>query len=195
MNDPLFSNKLAFSVLAALLLFFGLPHIAGALMGGGHHGGEFHLAYPIEFETTAGAGEADAGPQMGLGDMMAEATMAGGERRIALCKSCHTFEKGGADGTGPHLWGVVGRDVASVAGFNYSNALKEFGGEWTYERLDGYLKNSQEYVPGTTMAQRVSKAEQRAEILVYLASMSDNPMPFPAPTAVEAPSAEAEAGE
>ena len=188
MQDPLFGNKLAAAILIALLLFFGLPQLANALFGGGHHGGghgdELHLAYPIDFQVEgAGAQEAEKGPS--FAELMAAATPAGGARRAALCKSCHTFDKGGAQGTGPNLWDVVGRGVASVDGFRYSSALTGAGGDWTYERLDAYLQNSQAYVPGTAMVQRVGKAEHRADIIAYLRSLSDAPPPLPAVAAGE----------
>jgi len=67
---------------------------------------------------------------------------------------------------------------------------KAAGGAWTYDRLDQYLKNSQDYIPGTSMVQRFAKPEQRADILAYLGSLSANPVAFPAPAAVDAPAAE-----
>lgn len=190
MQDPLFGNKLAAAILTALLLIFGLPQLTKALTGGGHHGGhegELHLAYggELELETGGGHGGEEA-PKADLGTLLANASATGGERRAALCKSCHTFDKGGANGTGPNLWGVVGNQVASHAGFNYTNALKEAGGVWSYDRLDAYLKNSQEYVPGTAMVQRFAKDEQRADLLAFLQTLSDNPVPFPAPAAAPA---------
>ncbi len=185
MNDPLFGNKLAAALLVALLLFFGLPQLASSLVGGGAHhgghGGELHLAYPIEFET-GGPGGDEPVAVVDLGSLLANASASSGERKGALCKSCHSFEKGGANGTGPNLWDIVGRQVASVDGFNYSTALEDFGGEWTYERLDEYLKNSQGYIPGTAMVQRIGKDDQRADILAYLGSLSDSPVAFPEPT-------------
>ncbi|MEQ8177688.1 MAG: c-type cytochrome [Amphiplicatus sp.] len=183
MNDPLFGNKVASAILVALLLIFGLPQIADALFGGhgGGHG-ELHLAYPIEFETGAAPAEA-AAPEADLGTLLANASPEAGERRAGICKSCHTFNEGGANGTGPNLWNVVGRPVASHEGFNYTNALKSFGGEWTYEHLDHYIENSQGYVPGTAMVQRFPKAEQRADILAYLHTLSSSPVPFPEPVA------------
>ena len=189
MQDPLFGNKVAAAVLTALLIFFGLPQLATALLGGGHHGGghgeELHLAYPIDYQIAASSG-GEKEEKKSLAEMMASATAAVGERRFALCKSCHSFEKGGANGTGPNLWNIVGREVASVPGFAYTSALKEIGGVWTYERLDEYLKNSQGYVPGTAMVQRFPKDDQRADILLYLGALSDNPVPIPQPEPVEA---------
>jgi len=193
MNDPLFVNKLAGALLTALLLFFGLPQLAGALTGGhggGHHGA-LKLAYPIDFAVKGGSA-AETAP-VDLGALLASASAEAGERRAAICKSCHTFEKGGAASAGPNLWDIIERPVASVSGFNYSSALKEFGGAWSYDRLDQYLKNSQGYVPGTAMVQRVPKDGQRADLLAYLASLADNRVAFPPPApAIEVP-AETEA--
>jgi len=189
MNDPLFGNKLAAAILTALLLFFGLPQLADRLVGGGAHhakaGEELHLAYPIDYEVST---DGEEKPKVSIWALAQEATPAMGERRGLICKSCHTFEEGGAQGTGPNLWNIVNRPVATVSGFNYSSALKEFGGDWTYERLDENLKNSQAYVPGTAMVQRFPKDEQRAQLLVYLGSLSSDPAPLPEPpAAVEAP--------
>ena len=187
-KDPLFSNKIAAAVLAALLLVFGLPQLTAAVFGGGHHGGEgeeLHLAYCcVELEGGDASAEAEAEAPPDLGTLLASASATGGERRAALCKSCHTFEQGGANGAGPNLWNVVGRDVASVSGFSYTSALQGFGGAWTYERLDEYLRNSQEYVPGTSMVQRFARDDQRADILAYLQTLSANPVSFPEPAPV-----------
>lgn len=196
MKDPLFSNKVAAAVLTALLLIFGLPQLTAAIFGGGHHGGdhgELHLAYggDIQLET---AGPVEEEPEVDLGTLLANASAAAGERRAAICKSCHTFEQGGAHTTGPNLWNVVGRQVASASGFNYTGALQDFGGTWTYERLDGYLKNSQEYVPGTAMVQRFPRDDQRADLLAYLSTLtSGEPVPFPEPA--PAPEETADAGD
>ncbi|NNL90475.1 MAG: c-type cytochrome [Marinicaulis sp.] len=185
-KDPLLSNKIAAAALTVLLLIFGLPHIAGAILGGGHHGGEgdeLHLAYCcVDLETTATGGD-NGEKAFDLGTALANANVAGGERRAAICKSCHTFEEGGANGTGPNLYNIVNRTVGTVPGFNYSSALANDGGVWSYERLDAYLKNSQEYIPGTAMVQRFPKDDQRADLLAYLGSMSPNPAPYPEPVA------------
>jgi cytochrome c len=194
MKDPMFFNKLAGAGLSAALIFFGLPHIASALRGGEHHvAGEEHeleLAYPIEWKKDGAGGEAEAGvASPDLGTLLAAATAAGGERKAAICKGCHTMEEGGANGTGPNLWGIVDRAVASHAGFKYTGELTAAGGVWSYDRLDKYLENSQAYIPGTAMIQRFPKADQRADILAYLATLSDAPVPFPAPAVAEAPAA------
>jgi cytochrome c len=201
MNDPMFFNKIAGALLVALLLFFGLPQLAIALRGGHHpagHGAEG--AHPFPQYPIAYAGGGDEGGETAapadFATLLAAADPKAGERRAALCKSCHTLEKGGANGTGPNLWGVFGRAVASHAGFNYTSALKGAGGAWDFERLSSYLENSQGYIPGTAMVQRFPKAEQRAEIIAYLNTLSDSPLPLPTPAAPQEASApEGEGGE
>lgn len=199
MQDPMFFNKLAAAVLAALLIFFGLPQIASALRGGHHggHGAEGHPfpQFPIAFASETAV---EAGPSVDFATLLAGADSAGGERKAALCKSCHTFEKGGANGTGPNLWGIVGRAVGGKAGFKYSGALQTAGGEWTFERLSAYLENSQAYLPGTAMIQKFPNPEHRAQIVAYLNTQSDAPLPLPAAAAAlaePAPAAEAPAAE
>ncbi len=191
-KDPMFSNKVAAAVLSAGLIFAGLPILVNTFVGGGHggghHGGDHHgdvdpnnllgHAVPIEVQLSAAPTEEKV---YDLGALMAEASVAAGEKASAVCKSCHTFEKGGANGTGPNLWGIVDRPVASVSGFSYSGALVAYGGTWNWNSLDNYLKNSQSYIPGTSMAQKIRKDPKRANMLAYLGSLSDAPVAYPEP--------------
>lgn len=192
MKDPLFGNKIAAAILTTLLLAFGLPIVITTLTKVfSHHGhGEFdpenpfHLAY-IPAQVDIGPAEPGNAPAevADLGTLLAAADVSRGERASGLCGSCHSFDEGGANGIGPNLWNIVGRQVAGVSGFGYSSALQGFGGEWSYDRLDAYLENSQEYVPGTQMAQKINKPAKRADILAYLGSLSNDPVPFPEPAA------------
>lgn len=195
MNDPLFANKVAFSILATLLLLFGLPLLAESLYGGGgHHGGGDHHGeevaavfpqFPIELDIAGAAPSIEEAP-VDLGTLLADASVAAGERGSALCAACHSFNKGGAQLQGPNLWNIVGREIASVDEYSgYSSALQAKEGAWTYEALDAFLYNSQEYVPGTAMAQKIKKDSKRADIIAYLGSLSDDPVPYPAPVAAE----------
>jgi cytochrome c len=195
MNDPLFANKIVSALLAAALLFFGLPQIAKAVLrGGAHHGahGELKLAYPIDY--TKGSDAAGPAAAVDFATLLATANPDAGKRRAAICTSCHSFEKGGANQQGPGLWGVVGGPVAAHAGFSYSGALKGLGGAWTFDRLNEYLTNPQKYAPGTAMSfAGIAKAEQRAEVIAYLASLSDSPIALPEPPAPAAETAPADA--
>lgn len=103
---------------------------------------------------------------------------AAGEKFAARCKACHSFEKGGPNQVGPHLFGVLGRPIASAADFNYSDAMKEFsvGGTkaWDEATLDAYLADPKGTVPGNKMAfPGVKKDTDRANLIAYLATLKE----------------------
>ena len=75
---------------------------------------------------------------------------------------------------GPDLWGVVGRKIASVPGFEYSDSLKGVSGDWTYEVLNKWITDPKALASGTKMTFPGEKSEQRrADILAYLQTLSD----------------------
>ncbi len=95
--------------------------------------------------------------------------------------ACHTFEKGGPNRVGPNLWNIVGSDRGEGrGGFNFSAAMKAKGGKWTFDELNKFLANPRQYIPGTAMTfAGISKPEQRADVIDYLHTLSDNPVPLP----------------
>ena len=67
-------------------------------------------------------------------------------------------------------------------GLQLLGRLKAKGGEWTYEEIDKFIKNPKADVPGTIMAfAGVPSRQERADILAYLRTLSDNPVPLPTP--------------
>src|SRR5258708_1661963 len=96
------------------------------------------------------------------------------------CFTCHTIDKGGPNKVGPNQWGVVGRKKAGHEGFSYSSALQAKGGEWTYEDINHMIYKPQAFVRGTKMAfAGLPKEQDRADVIAYLRTMSDNPPPLP----------------
>jgi cytochrome c len=150
---------------------------------------------PAEGEPAAG--KAPGGEILAL---IAAADPKQGEAELALCKVCHTFDKGGATLIGPNLYGVVGRKIASHEGVTYTPALKAKEGDWTYENLDLWLTNPQAFAAGTSMAfPGIPDIKKRAAVIAYLRSNAESPIPLPeaAPAAdkgAEAPPAPAEKG-
>jgi cytochrome c len=112
--------------------------------------------------------------------MLASADAGVGKKAFKKCKACHSSEKGGKKKVGPNLWDIVGKAKATGAGFGYSDALKGLGGAWTYQDLNGFLADPKGFAKGTKMGFRgVKKAKDRAAIIVYLRSLSDQPKPLP----------------
>lgn len=124
-------------------------------------------------------------PPLDLATRLARADVARGERSVKTCAICHTVEKGGPVRIGPNLWGVVGGPVAKAAGFSYSDGMKEKGekiGTWVPTELDIFLTKPETVVPGTRMTfPGLPDQQERADVIIYLNTQSDNPLPLPKP--------------
>jgi cytochrome c len=119
--------------------------------------------------------------------LLATADLEAGETAFKKCATCHTIEKGGANKVGPNLWGSVGAPHAHAEGFNYSEALKSKPGSWDYESLNAWLHSPKTYAPGTKMTfAGIKKVEERANLIAWLRTQSDSPLPLPDAAAVEA---------
>ena len=134
----------------------------------------------VKEEAPAGGGANAAPKEVPIAQMLPTASVQTGEADAKVCLTCHNMGKGQGNKVGPDLYGVVGRQVASEAGFNYSSALKGKGGTWTFEALNTWIANPRGDVPGTLMTfGGVPSEKQRADIIDYLNSNSDKPEPMP----------------
>jgi len=123
------------------------------------------------------AGAASAVP---IDTLLASASVDRGAEVAKQCQACHNFEEGQGAKVGPQLYGVVGRKIASVPGFNYSSALKSKNGNWDFNALNAWLIKPTTYAPGTTMTfAGLSNDNRRAEVIAYLNTLSKNPVPLP----------------
>jgi cytochrome c len=187
MAASLETNKVLAAILTAGILASGSGVISRILY---HPTVPEENSYVIEVpQTETGAGEAAEPEAVPLPALLAQANPEKGASEAKKCAACHSEEKGGTIKIGPPLWGVVGRDIASVEGFEYSDALPSKEGQWTYENLFEFIRSPKDWAPGTKMAfAGIKSPEDRADLLVFLRTLADQPVPLP-----EAP-AEAAAG-
>jgi cytochrome c len=181
-------NKILGAVLGALLFVVGMSVLSDMLFTPEPAGvAGYALPMPEGMETEV----AEAAPaEEPLPVLLASADVSRGQAAVRKCASCHNFEQGGANGVGPNLYDVVGGEMAHIDGFGYSSALAERGAAgdiWGYEELYGFLENPRGYISGTSMAfAGIRSGQERADIIAYLASISENPPPLPEVTADEA---------
>jgi cytochrome c len=93
-----------------------------------------------------------------------------GAQSFAMCAACHTVAKGGRNGIGPNLSGLIGRKAGSVPGYAYSPAMKNSGLTWDAKTLDAFLAAPAKKVPGTKMPISLSDPAKRAAVIAYLTS-------------------------
>ena len=164
MFDTMTLTKIAGGVCGALLVLLLGKWAATELYHVGGHG-DHAAAYVIEVEEAT-TEVVEEGPP--IEELIAAADVAKGEKVFGKCKACHKLEDG-ANGTGPHLFDVVNRDIGGVDGFGYSSVLAEMGGTWGYDELDGFLENPKGYARGTKMGfSGLKKDTDRANIIAYL---------------------------
>ncbi len=148
-------NKIAGAVLGTLLVLVALRIVGEAI---------------FEPEEPAHEEELHEGGEVAAIDTTA------GQEVAALCTGCHTVAEGGPNGFGPNLFGIVGRPVGGVDGFDYSEALMAMNAEgavWTEELLDAFIHNPNEAAPGTTMPfGGMNNDEDRENLIIYLATLT-----------------------
>ncbi len=113
---------------------------------------------------------ANGAPEIRIGDrLFTDTEIAEGaaifERR---CSQCHGLD--GKNYKGPYLNGVIGRPSASVEAWEYSAAMKDFGGVWTVENLQTYLTKPDAFIPEVAMnfIGFKAKTEDRDKLIAYL---------------------------
>jgi len=166
--DTMTFTKLAGAVCGALLIFLLGRWAAEEIYHVGGHGGQ--QAYVID---TGVEEVAEVEEEVPFDVVLASADIEKGSKVFRKCSACHKLEDG-ANGTGPHLYGVVGRDKGGVDGFGYSDVLASMDGDWSADNLNGFLENPKGYAAGTSMAfAGLKKVEDRANLIAYLDSLDD----------------------
>ena len=185
-------NKVIGAVLAGCIVLLSVNLFANAMFAPVQPAKPgFRIVAKAETSATAPAAKTEAAAP--IATRLASADINRGKAESKICMTCHTLDKNGPNKVGPNLWGVVDRPRASHPGFDYSAAMKAKGGKWTFEELDKFLTHPQGYIPGTKMTfSGFRNPNQRADIIAYLRTLSDNPVPLPKAAAAPSPSGNAQ---
>ena len=174
-------NKIIAAVLLVALIIIGIGKLSDAI---------FYVekpktpGYKVEVDqalTASTETKSDTSiEKVDIAALMAMADLAHGEKVFKKCAACHSIVKGGKNNIGPALYNVVNRQVGVVSDYKYSKALTEYGKNWTFEELNGYLIRPAKWIKGTKMAfAGLKKEKDRASVILYLNQNSDNPLPLP----------------
>ena len=180
-----------FNTIAGWTLFAGVVALGSSIVAGElfHSGRPAKMGYPIEGVEVEGEGAAAEEP---IEFYLAQADVAKGSQVFNKCAACHTVDKGAANQLGPNLWGALGMPIGKGHGFAFSPALAEKGGTWTWNTMSEWLKNPKAFAPGTKMTfAGIGNSQDRANVIAFLNSKSDSPMPLPAAPPPKAEAAEA----
>ncbi len=172
-------NKIVAAILVVALLIIGIGKISDMV---------FHVEKPekpgyvveVEVKTKTVLKETSTIEKVDISALMAMGDVISGEKIFKKCAACHSINKGGKNNIGPALYNVVGRKIGGVADYKYSKALVEYGKEWNFEELNGFLIKPAKWIKGTKMAYAgLRKEKDRASVIKYLNQNSDNPQPLP----------------
>ena len=173
------------TVLASALGVLGLQQLSGAVYET-HYPDKPGYTVDVPDEPTGG-GAVEAPKPIDWGVVLADAAtlptlLAKGEQLHNTCKTCHNFDAGGPNGTGPNLYGVLNRMSGTHPGFAYSDAMKAHGKPWTYDELSAFLTSPANYIHGTKMSfAGYRKPDDRVAIVAFLRTLAPSPAPLPAP--------------
>ena len=175
-------NKIIAAVLLTALIVIGIGKFTDILF---HVNKPKESAYKIEgleaaVVSTSSNSEKKVEEKIDINQLLALGDLVHGEKVFKKCSACHMIVSGGKNMIGPNLWGVIGRTAGSVSDYKYSKAMVAYAKQWSFEEMNNYLIKPQAYIKGTKMAFAGLRNEKdRASVILYLNSKSDNPKPLP----------------
>jgi len=130
------------------------------------------VAFIVETPDAGGGESAAPAEAVDFDALLASADADKGATVFKKCAACHKVD--GTNAVGPHLDGVIGRELGSVPDFKYSGALQKVGGVWEPESIFHFIENPKGFAPGTSMSfAGLPKPEDRVNVIAYLESLGN----------------------
>lgn len=176
--DKFKSNSAMMAGFAAIWLTVGANEVSHFLVPEDESVSTFGYEIEIPEGFGAGGGAVEEEVKVDIKPMLASASVDDGAKVARKCQSCHTFDAGERNGTGPNLHNIVGATIATRdhGGFQLSESLMANVDVWTYDALDAYLTDPKSVAPQGTMSfVGLRKPKDRANMIKFLMSKTDNP--------------------
>ena len=175
--NPLEINKLIAAVLVTVIVVFGIGKLSDII---------FEVkkpdikGYKVELNTETNDTKEVSEGQIDISTLLAMGNAEHGKKVFKKCAACHSIKEGGKNKIGPALYSVVGRVVGGVSDYKYSKSLIDYGKDWTFEELNGFLLKPATWIKGNKMGfAGLKKDKDRASVILYLNENGDNPTPLP----------------
>ncbi|MCE2522545.1 MAG: cytochrome c family protein [Rhodobacteraceae bacterium] len=172
MLDTMTATKIVGALCGAMLVLLLGKWAAESIYHVGPIGhGDDHGAVPIFADIAEDQLDTPVEEVVDILTLLASADIAKGAKVFAKCKACHKVEES-TNGVGPHLVGIVGRQIGIIDEFKYSNPMADLEGVWDPEQLAAFLANPKKYLPGTKMSfVGLKKPKDRANIIAWMQSL------------------------
>ena len=184
-------NKIIGAVLGTAILIFVIRLVAEGVYEPGKPAKPGYVVEGVVESSGGGSAAPVVETVPDWGTVLAKADAAAGKTVSARCEQCHDISSAKTTKIGPPLWGVVGRDRATVPGYSYSSGMMSDHAPWTFTTLFKYLKSPATMVPGTKMSfAGLPHGDDRINLIAFLRTQSDSPVAIPDPAPAAAPAAD-----
>ena len=169
-------NKIITAILVTILVVFGIGKISNIIFD---KEDKNIVAYKVE-APEGSAVQASTEASVDISALLALGDIEHGKKVFKKCAACHSVNAGGGNKIGPKLWNVMFRPVGAVSDYKYSKALTDYGKEWSWEEMNGFLIKPAKWIKGNKMGFAGLKSEKdRASVILYLNQSGDSPNPLP----------------